>query len=149
MGEEMGHQFGVRVDYMRDGECSDGLRGRQSAHWSFWVDTDGSVMEGNKWQDQADGTFLSLLPAGGYADMDLYLWGFIPPEEVSPFFLIDDPEVRNITQRSEEEADKEREVSEWRREVERELANVHQALPLLVVEESSQGLCGLHERIAS
>jgi len=91
MGEEMGHQFCVFVDYRRDGECSDGLRGRQRAHWAFWVNTGGSVMEGNKWQDQADGTFLSLLPAGGYSDMDLYLWGFIPPEEVRPFFIIDDP----------------------------------------------------------
>jgi thrombospondin type 3 repeat protein len=91
MGQEMEHQFGAYVTFVRDGACSTDLLGRDNAHWSFWMDTDGAVMEGNKWQDQADGTFVSLVPAGGYTNLDRYLWGFIAAEEVQPFFYLDNP----------------------------------------------------------
>jgi len=91
MGQEMEHQFGAFVTFEKDLTCSTDLLGRDGSHWSFWMDTDGSVMEGNKWQDQADGTFITLTPEGGFTDLDLYLWGFIPPDQVRPFFYLEDP----------------------------------------------------------
>ncbi|MFZ5477625.1 MAG: hypothetical protein ACOZNI_12685 [Myxococcota bacterium] len=92
-GQELGHRWGSYVHYDRgDGERDD-LLGRDDAHWSYWLETSNSPMEGNAWSDNADGTF--TLDAGeevAYSDLDLYLMGLVGPEEVAPFFLVDDPD---------------------------------------------------------
>ena len=52
-----------------------------------------SVMSGNVWQDNGDGTFTQQprhYPVRGLSDLDLYVMGMIPPEEVRPTFLLRD-----------------------------------------------------------
>lgn len=93
LGQEVEHQFGafVGVDWTDDdGVGGDPaiLLGRSYSHWSFWMDTNGSVMEGSKWRDEGDGTFFAVDPDGGFAPLDQYLWGFRPADEVPPFFVI-------------------------------------------------------------
>lgn len=76
-------------------------------HWSFFLAADspfpltgereGSVMSGGPtWIDNGDGTFTRIGPNWhtpvGYNAIDLYLMGMLPPEEVPPFFFIDDAE---------------------------------------------------------
>lgn len=50
-------------------------------------------------------------------------------ENSGEFLLIDDPEVRSITSQKKSSEERSRAVSEWRREIERELATVNSALP--------------------
>lgn len=93
LGQEVEHQYGAYLDLdwtMDDGTPGDDgiLLGRSGSHWSFWFDTDGSVMEGSKWRDEGDGTFFAVDPDGGFAPLDQYLWGFRAPDEVPPFFVI-------------------------------------------------------------
>ena len=69
--------------------------GRDAAHWNFYMNTQGSVMEGNRWLDNGDGTFTTA-PASqqfdGYSDLDLYLWGLLPPAGITePIFVITNP----------------------------------------------------------
>ncbi|MFZ5479253.1 MAG: hypothetical protein ACOZNI_20985 [Myxococcota bacterium] len=91
-GQELGHRWGSYVHYdLGDGDRDD-ILGRDDGHWSYWLETSNSPMEGNTWTDNGDGTF--TLDAGeevAYSDLDLYLMGLIGPEDVAPFYLIADP----------------------------------------------------------
>jgi hypothetical protein len=93
LGHEVGHRWlsFTRFRDPRNGETSDALLGRQRAHWSFNMDTDASIMEGNDIVDNGDGTFTTVDTYAGYSDLDLYLMGFIPPWVVPPFFFVDGP----------------------------------------------------------
>ncbi|MEM6928081.1 MAG: hypothetical protein AAF602_14205 [Myxococcota bacterium] len=96
---EVGHYWLAkpRAD-LGDGR-TDRLLGRGRSHWNYFLDTDGSPLEGNDWVDNGDGTFTTRLETGfgGFSDLDLYLMGLLAPEEVRPFFVIDpdDPEGRD------------------------------------------------------
>ena len=94
LGHEVGHRWlsFVRFRDPRNGEESNALLGRQSAHWSFNMHTDASVMEGNSIADNGDGTFTTVDAWVGYSELDLYLMGFQPPSAVSPFFFVDGPD---------------------------------------------------------
>jgi hypothetical protein len=90
-GQEIGHRWGSYV--RRDGGGSDTL-GRDQSHWSFWMDTGNSTMEGNAWIETEDGVFETDHMADiGYSDLDLYLMGFMGPEEVEDWFIIRNPRV--------------------------------------------------------
>jgi len=91
LGQEAEHEWGAFVDFNRDGQPSDLLLGRELGHWNFFLDTDGSVMEGNGWRDNGNGTFTSVRSFDNYSHMDHYLIGLRAPEEVAPFFLIEVP----------------------------------------------------------
>ena len=73
------------------GETSDELLGRGMAHWSFFADTDASVMEGNDIQDLAGGAFRTIGAMNGYSTLDLYAMGLLAESEVPPFFYVEDP----------------------------------------------------------
>lgn len=96
-GQEFGHRWGSFVTFIdEDGEKSNDLLGRDDSHWSYFLDTDWSWMEGNDWVDNGDGTFTTEFstfgdPGYGYSQLDLYLMGLIPPSGVADFFYIDDP----------------------------------------------------------
>jgi hypothetical protein len=93
-GQELGHRWGAYVHYDLDdgaGDRDDTL-GRDASHWSYWLETSNSPMEGNAWADNGDGTFtLDAREEVAYSDLDLYLMGLVGPEDVAPFFLIRDP----------------------------------------------------------
>jgi hypothetical protein len=73
------------------GEISDELLGRDRAHWSFFMDTDASVMEGNDIQDLGGGSFRTVGAMKGYSALDLYAMGLLAESEVPPFFYVESP----------------------------------------------------------
>lgn len=88
LGEETGHRWGAFVRF-RDGKRdSSELLGRMQAHWSFFLDSDASQLEGNDWRDNGDGTFTTVGIHERYSPLDQYLMGLRPPAEVPAFFLI-------------------------------------------------------------
>jgi len=94
LGHEVLHQWASFVKFKNpDGTLNEGLLGRNNAHWSFLLDSDASVEEGNEWQDNGDGTFTSVGTFTFFSPLDLYLMGMYKPEEVPPFFLIDNPNI--------------------------------------------------------
>lgn len=88
---ELGHSWLAFVDVELDGVRTDRLLGRQRAHWSYFLATGNSPMEGNAWIDNGDGTFTTNAAAGPgtFSDLDLYLMGMLPAAEVAPFYLIE------------------------------------------------------------
>jgi hypothetical protein len=100
LGQEAEHEWGAFVNYQRAGQASDLILGRGLAHWSFYLETEGSVMEGNSWRDNGNGTFTTVRSFDNYSMLDHYLMGLRPPEEVPPFFLLDIPGI-TIEQRSQ------------------------------------------------
>lgn len=86
---EIMHQWGVYVRYRDDnGQANDSLLGQHGSHWSFFADTDASVMYGARWQEQGAGRFRVIGIRERYSPLDLYLAGFLPAEQVPPIRLI-------------------------------------------------------------
>jgi len=76
-----------------DGTLNMALLGKDSAHWSYLLDTKGSIMYGNGWRDNGDGTFTSTAARSGYSPLDLYLMGIIDKTQVPPMLLIVNPAI--------------------------------------------------------
>ncbi|MBU5613524.1 carboxypeptidase regulatory-like domain-containing protein [Geomonas azotofigens] len=94
LNHELMHRFGAYVRFKNpDGSLNDALLGRDAAHWSYLLDTQGSVMYGNGWRDNGDGTYTSTAMQNGFSPLDLYLMGMIPKEQVSPMLLIENPSI--------------------------------------------------------
>ena len=93
LGHEVGHRWLTRAAF-RDpgGAASHALLGRGLSHWSFFFDSDASVLEGNRIEPTAGGRFLTVDIARGYCALDQYLMGLRLPEEVPPFFYVDQPD---------------------------------------------------------
>ncbi|MCH7959413.1 MAG: PASTA domain-containing protein [Candidatus Hydrogenedentes bacterium] len=68
------------------------ILGRSDQHWSFFMHTEGSVMEGNDWVDNGDGTFTTQTPDKTFSQLDEYLFGFRAAVDVDPTFLIENPD---------------------------------------------------------
>ena len=91
-GQELGHAWLAFVHIDTPAAGPRALLGRSDAHWSFYLDTNHSPIEGHAWTDNGDGTFTATkTDFFEFSDLDLYLMGLIPAEEVEPFFLITDP----------------------------------------------------------
>lgn len=93
ISHEILHQWAAYVRFRRpDGTLSDALlEDGDGPHWSFLLDSDASVLYGNEWTDNGDGTFTT---AGGlkfFSPLDLYLAGFFAPGEVPPFVVVESP----------------------------------------------------------
>jgi subtilase family serine protease len=97
LSHEMMHRWAAFVKFKEtNGALSSALLGHDSAHWSFLLDSGGSVMYGNKWQDNGNGTFTSTTPQSEmklYSPLELYLMGMIGPDKVPPMLLINSPGV--------------------------------------------------------
>lgn len=89
-GQELGHRWGSFV--RRRGGGYDML-GRDDSHWSFFMDSDNSAMEGNDWVEtaQTNRWETNFRAPIGYSQLDMYLMGFVPPTDVDPWLLIKDP----------------------------------------------------------
>jgi hypothetical protein len=90
LGQEFGHAYGAFVQ----SDAGD-ILGRGDAHWSFFLHHPGvgnaSPLEGNRWNDNGDGTFTTVESFTGMSELDEYLLGLRAPADVSPFFLITPP----------------------------------------------------------
>ena len=92
LGQEVGHRWLAYVDFRdRTGARSDALLGRDLAHWSFFFDSDASVMEGNDIEDQGGGQFRTVDAVKRYSRLDQYMMGLIPPSLVPTFFYVESP----------------------------------------------------------
>lgn len=91
LGQEIGHRWGAFARFSSGSELhSTDLLGRAHAHWNFFLDSNASVMEGNKWRSRRRfGDFISRAVTKGYSPLDLYLMGFYGKEQVRDFFYID------------------------------------------------------------
>ena len=88
LAHEVGHRFLARASIVHPGAASDVLLGRQSAHWSFFLDTDASFLEGNDIVEESAGRFRTVETVSRYSRLDLYLMGLAPASEVAPFFIV-------------------------------------------------------------
>ena len=101
LAHETGHRWLARLMFRNaDRAVSDQLLGRQLAHWSFFMDSDGSVMEGNEIEDQRGGVFRTSSTTEKYSRLDMYAMGLAAASEVPPWFFIDAP----ISSRTRENA---------------------------------------------
>ena len=92
LAHETGHRWLARLMFRNaDRTVSDQLLGRQLAHWSFFMDSDGSVMEGNEIEDQRGGVFRTAAAPERYSRLDMYAMGLATEAEVAPWFFIDSP----------------------------------------------------------
>lgn len=86
---EIGHRFGARVHVQKAGFARDALLGRQGFHWSYFLDSAGSPLEGNRWARAGEGLRAETpLSPGRFSDLDLYLMGVLPAERVAPATLV-------------------------------------------------------------
>ncbi|WNZ63995.1 CARDB domain-containing protein [Myxococcus sp. MxC21-1] len=90
LAHEVSHQWTGRVRYRREGTAhlSDDLLGQNGAHWSFFFDSDASVLYGSDWEQESPGVFAATASQKRYSNLDLYLMGFLSPLEVGPLTLL-------------------------------------------------------------
>jgi hypothetical protein len=96
MGQEVGHRWLAYMQF-RDhaGATSNALLGRDLEHWSFFFNSDASVMEGNQIQDLGGGQFRTVDAVRRYNALDQYAMGLLGAGDVPPFFYVESP---NATQ---------------------------------------------------
>ena len=92
LAHETGHRWLARLMF-RDANrsISDALLGRQRAHWSFFHDSDGSVMEGNEITDLGGGSFRTASTTEKYGRLDQYAMGLVTAAEVPRWFYVEAP----------------------------------------------------------
>ena len=92
MGQECGHRWLAFLEFRdRTGQRSDVLLGRDLAHWSFFFDSDASVMEGNDIEDLGGGSFRTVAAVQRYSLLDQYAMGLVPDSAVPAFFYVENP----------------------------------------------------------
>jgi hypothetical protein len=92
LGHEVAHRWLAFFRFRNHrGETSDELLGRSLSHWSFFHDTDSSVMEGNDIRDLGGGSFRTVGAMTTYSRLDLYAMGLVNESEVPPFFYVESP----------------------------------------------------------
>jgi hypothetical protein len=92
MGQECGHRWLAFLEFRdHNGQRSQALLGRDLAHWSFFFDSDASVMEGNDIQDLGGGAFKTVAAVQRYSLLDQYAMGLVPDSAVPPFFYVESP----------------------------------------------------------
>jgi hypothetical protein len=92
MGQEAGHRWLAFMQFKDvNGRNSSALLGRDLAHWSFFFNSEASVMEGNKIDDLGGGAFKTVDAVKRYSALDQYAMGLLSPSQVSDFFYVDSP----------------------------------------------------------
>jgi hypothetical protein len=91
IGQEAGHRW-LAYTRFRDsnGQNSTKLLGRDDAHWSFFFNSEASVMEGNQIEDLGSGNFQTTAATDRYSKLDQYIMGLRDPNQVGPMFFVDD-----------------------------------------------------------
>jgi hypothetical protein len=92
IGQEFGHRWLAFLEF-RDHESrrSRALLGRDGSHWSFFFDSDASVLEGNDIADLGGGSFRTVAAVQRYSLLDQYAMGLIDQIQVPPFFYVQNP----------------------------------------------------------
>ena len=92
LGQEVGHRWLAYLEFRNHtGARSQALLGRDTAHWSFFFDSDASVMEGNDIEDQGGGQFRTVEAVKRFSRLDQYAMGLVGASGVPPFFYVESP----------------------------------------------------------
>jgi hypothetical protein len=92
MGQEIGHRWLAFLMFRdQNGRRSAALLGRDRAHWSFFFDSDASVLEGNDIVDLGGGSFRTAAAVQRYSLLDQYAMGLVDRTQVPPFSYIENP----------------------------------------------------------
>jgi hypothetical protein len=91
LGQESGHQWLAFLEFSDHGQPSDQLLGRDLAHWSFFMNSDASVMEGNAIEALGGGSFRTTAAVQRYSLLDQYAMGLVPDTAVPTFFYVESP----------------------------------------------------------
>jgi hypothetical protein len=92
LGQEVGHRWLAFLTFRdHNGRTSQSLLGRGAAHWSFFFDSDASVMEGNDIEDLGGGSFRTVATVQRYSALDQYAMGLLRDSDVPPFFWVESP----------------------------------------------------------
>ena len=92
LGQEVGHRWLAFLEFRNhDGARSNQLLGRGDSHWSFFFDSDASVMEGNDIEDLGGGSFRTAAAVERYSLLDQYAMGLVDENDVPPFFYVENP----------------------------------------------------------
>ena len=92
LGQESGHRWLAFLKFRdHNGQESEELLGRDQAHWSFFMDSDASVMEGNDIEDLGGGAFRTAAAVQRYSALDQYAMGYVTESQVPPFFYVENP----------------------------------------------------------
>ena len=97
LAHEAGHRFLANVFYVdpATGALSLDLLGRQLAHWSFFYNSEASLLEGNRIADRGVGPFRfeTVKTVEGFSPLDRYLMGLIPASDVPDSFHVRNPDI--------------------------------------------------------
>ncbi len=90
VGHEIAHQWSgaARFRDPHSGQNSDALLGLENAHWSYFLDSDASVLYGADWLASAGGTYTAAAAFRRYSALDLYLMGFLTANELGAITLL-------------------------------------------------------------
>jgi hypothetical protein len=92
LGQEVGHRWLAFFHFLdHNRRESQALLGRGQAHWSFFFDSDASVMEGNEIADLGGGSFRTTDAVRRYSALDQYAMGLRAESEVPSFFYVESP----------------------------------------------------------
>ena len=92
LGQEVGHRWLAFLEFRNHtGARSEALLGRDQAHWSFFFDSDASVMEGNDIEDLGGGSFRTTAPCSATAVSISTRWDSFSASQVPTFFYVDNP----------------------------------------------------------
>jgi hypothetical protein len=102
IGQEAGHRWLAFLEF-RDagGKRSSAILGRDLAHWSFFADSDGSVMEGNDIEDLGGGSFRTVGAVSRFSALDQYAMGLRDAADVPKFFYVENPTNIQPTQKAD------------------------------------------------
>jgi hypothetical protein len=102
LGQESGHRWLAFLEFRdRTNQQSQALLGRDLAHWSFFFDSDASVMEGNDIEDLGGGSFRTVGAVQRYSRLDQYAMGLLSEFSVGEFFYVENPTNMSSTRTSE------------------------------------------------
>jgi hypothetical protein len=92
LGQESGHRWLAFLEFQdHTRQRSNALLGRDLAHWSFFLNSHASVMEGNDIEDLGGGSFKTVGAVTRYSQLDQYAMGLLPESAVAPFFYVENP----------------------------------------------------------
>ncbi|MEO1085380.1 MAG: hypothetical protein AAFY88_14165 [Acidobacteriota bacterium] len=91
MAHEIQHRWCCVVSVDHPDLKPDALIGRGDVHWSNLFSSGASVMYGHDWGDNGDGSFSSRALRKFYGPLDLYLGGWLRPDQVGDLLLIENP----------------------------------------------------------
>lgn len=88
---ETAHRWLAYVQTELDGRSSNVILGRDLSHWSFFLNSQGSFLEGNQIQQTSRSSFVTSTPFVRFSDLDLYLMGLVSEDDVTDTYFVDGP----------------------------------------------------------